>query len=153
MPPNHWHCWPKKDKLPLRTLRHWMTSKHLVENICKTYQPGTNTVLVSVQPECCVMKKCMWARHVRHSDRISTCASTYTTEETWRAQHSDPQTLNGVGVKGLVGESRSKSLLWLSPSYREKTITLEDNTQKDIKDTCQGSPLLFDNKFRDRSSD
>lgn len=39
----------------------------------------------------------------------------------WKAQHRDPQTLNGVGVKGLVGERRRKSLLWLSPSYREET--------------------------------
>lgn len=29
----------------------------------------------------------------------------------WKAQHRDPQTLNGVGVKGLVGERRRKSLL------------------------------------------
>lgn len=37
----------------------------------------------------------------------------------WKAQHRDPRTLNGVGVKGLVGERRRKSLLWLSPSYGE----------------------------------
>lgn len=42
-------------------------------------------------------------------------------KEKWKAQHRDPQTLNGVGVKGLVGERRRKSLLWLSPSYREET--------------------------------
>lgn len=37
-------------------------------------------------------------------------------------QHGgDPQTLNGVGVKGLVGEGRWKSLLRLSPPYEEET--------------------------------
>lgn len=36
-------------------------------------------------------------------------------------QHGDPQTLKGVGVKGLVGEGRRKSLLRLSPPYGEET--------------------------------
>lgn len=49
------------------------------------------------------------------------CASTHREWGECKGQHRDPRTLNGVGVKGLVGERRRKSLVWLSPSYREET--------------------------------
>lgn len=41
------------------------------------------------------------------------CTSIRRKVESGKAPHRDPQTLNGVGVKGLVGERRRKSLLWL----------------------------------------
>lgn len=42
----------------------------------------------------------------------NTTVRAYTEIEGGKArQHKDPQTLNGVGVKGLVGERRRNSLL------------------------------------------
>lgn len=75
------------------------------------------------------MYKCVHVQHVSIDQIHDTESSKHThlymqTRERERGvvtQHSDPQTLNGVGVKGLVGEGRRKSLLRLSPPYREET--------------------------------
>lgn len=74
------------------------------------------------------MYECVHVQHVsmcfntRAESRFNNIpVQAHTERGKWKAQHRDPQTLNGVGVKGLVGERRRKSLLWLSPPYREET--------------------------------
>jgi len=39
------------------------------------------------------------------------------------------QTLNGVGVKGLVEHRRRKGLLWVSTAYRKQRITSTSETE------------------------